>query len=627
MSVFETLREQVSLDRLLETNSGGKAHCVAPGHEDAHPSMHLYGDHVHCFACGFHGDVTDVWATMHGFDRPVEAALNLARKVGIELPEADPEAHRRAQERRSMEERYLTQARACHTALEKHFHVSEWWERRGFGETLRERFLLGTNKDGTAAIIPFWHRGRVQGLIRRKLEGEPKYLYPKAENFPQGHRPLFIPGLLRSRTYLVEGILDALAVVAAGEHAIAIGGTAISESQTRELRSILPQDAQLYVLPDGDARGAEAARTWARQLFPRALLCQPDYGEDAKDVADLFARAKEADVAEHLERLKGGARDLIDIETDAVAEVKAGLRSKVASATERIVPLLARISPESLRDATADIVAGRVEGLKVGWLRKTIKEELERQEAKALNDLMKALAEEQERRAEEHRQKVEEAQGDIDALFGPGVLERLRSDAAEIHNVRRDQKALKLSLLVALGAQLAPLPNGRPLGASMLLTADAGRGKNHVLDAAVALLPGEFYLAFEIASGQSLYYAAAENPAFLRHRFVYPNEIEGVEALVEFLRPMLSKGSARKFVTNKGADGRNAIQEIIVEGPVTAAIPTVRNKTDHQLQTRLLVAELPDYAGRVKEHSKAISELLHPRATCITDDGRAMLPE
>jgi hypothetical protein len=178
---------------------------------------------------------------------------------------------------------------------------------------------------------------------------------------------------------------------------------------------------------------------------------------------------------------------------------------------------------------------------------------------------------------------------------------------------------------VALGAQLAPLPNGRPLGASMLVTAEAGRGKNHLMDAAVEPLPPEFYLAFEIASGQSLYYAADDNPEFLKHKFVYPNEIEGVDALVDFLRPMLSKGSARKFVTNKDSKGRNVLQEIVVEGPVTAAIPTVRNKTDEQLQTRLLVAELPDYVGRVKEHSRAVSELLHPDYTSADHSGRLFL--
>jgi hypothetical protein len=43
----------------------------------------------------------------------------------------------------------------------------------------------------------------------------------------------------------------------------------------------------------------------------------------------------------------------------------------------------------------------------------------------------------------------------------------------------------------------------------------------------------------------------------------------------------------------------------------------IRNKTDEQLQTRLLVAELPDYPGRVKHHSAAVSEQLFPDAAAI----------
>src|SRR3712207_6238917 len=186
-----------------------------------------------------------------------------------------------------------------------------------------------------------------------------------------------------------------------------------------------------------------------------------------------------------------------------------------------------------------------------------------------------------------------------------------------MHSVFGDREPLELALLGALGAQLEPLPNGRPLGASILLTAEAGRGKNHIIDAAVKPLPEEFYFAFEIASGQSLYYKADEDPEFLKHTFAYPNEIEGAEALWEFLRPMLSKGRATKIVTAKDADGNMTTRTIIVEGPVTIAIPTIRNKTDEQLQTRLLVAELPDYPGRVKHHAAAVSEQLLPNAASL----------
>ncbi len=281
MSIFETLREQIPLDRIIQVNGSGKAHCVAPDHPDANPSMHIYDDHVHCFSCQFHGDGTDVWVAKHGFDRPIEAALDLAREFGVELPEMSPEAQRKAQERRKKEDLYLQQARACHKELSLHEAVAGWWENRGFGEELWERHLLGANKGGTMAVIPFWNRGRVKGLIRRKLRDEPKkYLYPNAEDFPGGHRPLFIPGPVRAGAFLTEGIIDALALAASGESAVAIGSTGISREQLRELEG-LPDP--LFILPDADEEGAAAAREWVRHLYPRALLCPAEYGREAED--------------------------------------------------------------------------------------------------------------------------------------------------------------------------------------------------------------------------------------------------------------------------------------------------------------------------------------------------------
>ena len=112
--------------------------------------------------------------------------------------------------------------------------MRSWWEDRGLDRDLQERYLLGAG-DGTTATIPFWHRGRVKGIIRRKLKGEPKYLLPAAEDLVDGHRPLFIPGPVGSEIFLVEGYIDALAVTATGRSVVAVGGTNASEEQLAEL--------------------------------------------------------------------------------------------------------------------------------------------------------------------------------------------------------------------------------------------------------------------------------------------------------------------------------------------------------------------------------------------------------
>jgi len=201
----------------------------------------------------------------------------------------------------------------------------------------------------------------------------------------------------------------------------------------------------------------------------------------------------------------------------------------------------------------------------------------------------------------------------VDELVGvPGVLNRYVEQAAEIHAVVRERPVLKLQTLVAVGAQLAPYPNGKPAGANLIITAEPGRGKNHVCDAVAALLPEGFCLPFESASAKSLFYKAEKDPDILKHSWIYPNEAEAADKLVEMFRPLLSGGKAAHMTVNKDADGRNAAQELNVEGPASITIPTVRNKLDGQLQTRMLVAELPDYEGRVAGHSRASSKLLLP---------------
>jgi DNA primase len=85
---------------------------------------------------------------------------------------------------------------------------------------------------------------------------------------------------VRSGAFLTEGIVDALALAAIGEDALAVGGTRMSSKQLRELDQV---PAPLYILPDADEEGEQAAREWVRKLYPKALVCPAEYNGEAAD--------------------------------------------------------------------------------------------------------------------------------------------------------------------------------------------------------------------------------------------------------------------------------------------------------------------------------------------------------
>jgi DNA primase len=287
MNIFEMLRERIDLSELAghhtELKPCGQALvgcCPHPGHEDESPSFHIYDDRrFHCYGCMWHGDVTDLWAAVKGLRPSIEAALDLAKEYGVDLPTVSAEAKEKAERRRQQEAEYLKQAEEYHEALLRYPSVANWWEGRAFDEGLREKFLLGVASAGAEATIPFWNRGRVHGIVRRKLEGEPKYVLPKKEDFPAGYRPLFIPGRVREGMFLVEGYVDALALASLGYGVAAVGGTHPNREQLEELKQL---PGQLYVLPDADEEGEKAARRLVEELYPKAVLCPPEFERKEK---------------------------------------------------------------------------------------------------------------------------------------------------------------------------------------------------------------------------------------------------------------------------------------------------------------------------------------------------------
>ena len=85
MNIFETVKTSISpLDAALHyglaVSPCGMLRC--PFHQDRHPSMKLYDDHYHCFACQETGDVITFTAKLFNLQAG-EAAGKLAHDFGL----------------------------------------------------------------------------------------------------------------------------------------------------------------------------------------------------------------------------------------------------------------------------------------------------------------------------------------------------------------------------------------------------------------------------------------------------------------------------------------------------------------------------------------------------------------
>jgi CHC2 zinc finger len=599
--IFQVVRDGVDFASLIEAETRskmdrGRGFCPLHTQQSGNPAFILDPDgYGHCFSCGFHGDVVNFWSQFKGLDSQFEAARDLARQEGVSLPEEDPEAIRRASERRQREETALGIAELSHGRLEETDtpqarRVREYLAGRGFDKELCQRFLLGVTKDGSVSI-PFWNGGRVHGVVRRTFGDGAKYLAPKTEEMPLGRKPLMMKDPLRDEVvFLVEGFLDHLALSASGVPSVGIGCATPSASQIKDLRNLIRRGHEIVVVPDNDknGRGIEAARKTVEKQYPGARMAG-FLPEPHKDAADLFESASREEVRETLWDLAEEARDAVGLALEDLAEDD--LR-RVRHIKSRILPLILRL-PDSEREAVLRGV-GKAAGLPLDVMRQ-------------------AMVEVQVQEPGESGETEEEIpESEWADLLDGGVLGRYASDAARTRGVVGDRGVLKLLTLSAISSQLSRRLDNRPTGVSLMLSGEASRGKNFLTDAATSLLPDEWVVAFEVASSQAFYYAVEDDPEFLKHKFLYSNEAEAVDQVVEFLRPMLSKGSAKKLVTNKDKSGRNTWKEFEVEGPITGVIPTVRNKLDDQLQTRLLMVGLEEVEDRIRLHTRSVSKAYSP---------------
>lgn len=323
---LDDLQSRVTLSDLIGravkvTRAGREFKACCPFHNEKTPSFTISDDKGfgHCFGCGWHGDAIR-WLTDHDSLTFIDAVEQLCGEAGIEVPQASPEAARRAEMIAGQRPTLEAAQRIFRAELAKYPVPRHELTCRGIDEAVIEEFgigfvpedgalrdrgfnrgdlfavgLIGKSEGGfvyvrfkSRIMIPIHdHRGRIVGFggrdvpqahggssapnAKSKAKDRPKYVNsPESEIFDKG-RLLFnlhrARELYRStrRLIIAEGYFDVVALHRMGLAAVAPMGTALTDGQLERAWQV---DNCPLLLFDGDAAGQKAAVRAAETALP-----------------------------------------------------------------------------------------------------------------------------------------------------------------------------------------------------------------------------------------------------------------------------------------------------------------------------------------------------------------------
>ncbi len=426
-AVIDEIRDRVDvvavIGRHVELKRSGrtwKGCCVFHGEKT--PSFHVYPEdkHFKCYGCGVHGDVFGFLQRLEGKEFP-EVVRDLAREVGVEIPEAEEESAEQKQRRKERNELLA----ACDAAA-RYWAArlgSRWGagargylEERGVSEESIKKFRLGVAADewtdlaprlkekgvGQAALMRagllvekkekgggydrFRNRlmfpiaamdGQVIGFGGRALPGSgkdekgAKYINTPETALYKKSKVLYGLDLAREairrtrRAVLVEGYFDVIGLHQAGvASAVAVCGTALTPEHVELLGRC--DCREVTILFDGDSAGLAAPAKAAAALLPAGMAGKVAVlpTEAGRSDPDEFARASgKAGVDALLASAVPLSEFLIDREVERSCGGRpreASLEAKLAAVRE-LAPLV-RLAPEGLaRSVFEDAVARRLE--------------------------------------------------------------------------------------------------------------------------------------------------------------------------------------------------------------------------------------------------------------------------
>ncbi|MFH1631431.1 MAG: DNA primase [bacterium] len=342
LDVVEVVQEYLP----LKPAGSGSFKACCPFHNEKTPSLHVSREKQiwHCFGCDKGGDLIAFVMDIEGMSFP-EALRHLGTKAGVEIPEYRPDP--KSNEQQYLLDLHTLAGRFYETLLHQHNDgqiARNYIKDRGIDEVLARKFQLGYAPDRWEALATFLkNKGFDEkrlidaGLVKRKSSGQgvidkfrsrlmiplsdsagrivgftarllgdddgkkgPKYLnspetliYHKSDVLYGLH--LAKPAIRKEKSVIiVEGNLDVVASHKAGiENVVASSGTALTESQLRQLKKL---SSNLLFSFDSDAAGFAAAQRGIHLAqgmdFDIGVVAIPD--EVGKDPDDVVQKSPDA---------------------------------------------------------------------------------------------------------------------------------------------------------------------------------------------------------------------------------------------------------------------------------------------------------------------------------------------
>ena len=338
ISIVDVVSSKIKLVR-----KGREYQACCPFHNEKTPSFTVNEakGFYHCFGCGAHGDIIKFEMDANGLTF-IEAVEKLANKVGMKLPQLNPESKDQAEKKATA---YDIMEAAAHF-FEKILRLPvgreglEYLYARGFDDNIIQKFRLGfaPNNNGLKAelsakgisdqemaelglltipedkraphdffrnrvMIPIMDkRGKVIAFGGRVMDkSQPKYLNSPETPIFNKRRVLYNLNYAREKGYdagrliICEGYMDVIAMDKYGVgYAVAPLGTALTEDQIQEAWKVVPEPICCF---DGDGAGIKAAIRSVDRVLPilkPGFSLQYAFLPDKQD-PDEFLKAKGTD--------------------------------------------------------------------------------------------------------------------------------------------------------------------------------------------------------------------------------------------------------------------------------------------------------------------------------------------